>query len=306
MSTDGLIAVTGATGGLGGRVARRLAGRGVAQRLVVRDAARAPRLDRAELAEATYGDGEAMRRALDGVATLLLVSASEDRERVKLHTTAVDAAVAAGVGRVVYTSFFGAAPDCTFTFGRDHWHTEEALKASGLRSTFLRDNLYIDFLPLMAGADGVIRGPAGDGRVAAAARDDIADAAVAVLLGDAGDPAGGDPAARDARGYDMTGPEALTLAEVAEELSRFAGRPVTYQEETLEEAYASRASYGAPGWEVDGWVSTYTAIGNGDLERVSGDLEALAGHPPMRLAEFLRGNPDSYRHLAGPPGPHAA
>jgi uncharacterized protein YbjT (DUF2867 family) len=298
MSTDGLIAVTGATGGLGGRIARRLAGRGVAQRLVVRDAARAPELDRAELAEATYGDGEAMRRALDGVTTLLLVSASEDRERVKLHTTAVEAAVAAGVGRVVYTSFFGAAPDCTFTFGRDHWHTEAALKASGVRWTFLRDNLYIDFLPLMAGADGVIRGPGGNGRAAVVARDDIADAAVAVLLDDTG--------RHDGRGYDMTGSEALTLAEVAEELSRVAGRPITYQEETLEEAYASRASYGAPDWEVDGWVSTYTAIANGDLERVSGDLAALAGHPPMRLADFLRGNPDSYRHLAGPPGPHAA
>src|SRR5215213_7050237 len=212
MPTDGLIAVTGATGGLGGRVARRLAGRGVGQRLVVRDAARAPELDGAEVAEATYGDGEAMRRALDGVATLLLVSASEAADRVRLHTTAVDAAVAAGVGRVVYTSFFGAAPDCTFTFGRDHWHTEEALRASGLRSTFLRDNLYIDFLPLMAGPDGVIRGPAGDGRLAAVARDDIADVAVAVLLGD--------PGRHDGRGYDMTGPEALTLAEVAAALSR--------------------------------------------------------------------------------------
>jgi NAD(P)H dehydrogenase (quinone) len=298
MSADGVVAVTGATGGLGGRVARRLAGRGVAQRLVVRDAARAPQLDGAEVAVATYGDGEAMRRALDGVATLLLVSASEDRERVKLHTTAVDAAVAAGVGRVVYTSFFGAAPDCTFTFGRDHWHTEEALRASGLRSTFLRDNLYIDFLPLMAGPDGVIRGPAGDGRLAAVARDDIADVAVAVLLDESD--------RHDGRGYDMTGPEALTLAEVAEELSRFVGRTITYQEETIEEAYASRASYGAPDWEVDGWVSTYTAIANGDLERVSGDLAALAGHPPMRLDEFLRDNPDSYRHLAGPPGPHTA
>jgi len=301
MSTDGLVAVTGATGGLGGRVARRLAGRGVGQRLIVRDAARAPELNGAEAVVATYGDTEAMRRALDGVATLLLVSASEDRERVNLHTSAVDAAVAAGVERVVYTSFYGAAPDCTFTFGRDHWHTEEALKASGLRSTFLRDNLYIDFLPLLAGADGVIRGPAGDGRVAAVARDDIADAAVAVLLGD-----GGDPARHDGRGYDMTGPEALTLAEIAEELSRVAGRPISYQEETVEEAYASRASYGAPDWEVDGWVSTYTAIANGDLEQVSGDLEALAGHPPMRLADFLAANPDSYRHLSGPPGPHAA
>ena len=110
---------------------------------------------------------------------------------------------------MVYTSFFGAAPDCTFTFGRDHWHTEELIRGSGLRHTFLRDNLHIDFLPLMVGADGVIRGPAGDGRVAAA-RDDIADVAV---LGDAGD-------GHDGRTYDMTGPEALTMAEAAEELSR--------------------------------------------------------------------------------------
>src|SRR5215211_1820979 len=245
MPTDGLVAVTGATGGLGGRVARRLAGRGVGQRLVVRDAARTPELDGAEAVVATYGDTEAMRRALDGVATLLLVSASEDRERVKLHTSAVDAAVAAGVERVVYTSFYGAAPDCTFTFGRDHWHTEEALKASGLRHTFLRDNLYIDFLPLLAGADGAIRGPAADGRVAAVARDDIADAAVAVLL-EAGD-------GHDGRTYDLTGPEALTMDEAAEELSRAAGRTITYHAETLEEAYASRASYGAPDWQVDGW-----------------------------------------------------
>jgi uncharacterized protein YbjT (DUF2867 family) len=124
--------------------------------------------------------------------------------------------------------------------------------------------------------------------VAAVARDDIADVATAVLLG------GG----HEGRSYDLTGPQALTLAEAAEELSRAAGRPIHYQAETLEEAYASRASFGAPGWEVDGWVTTYVAIANGDLEQVSGDVAAVAGHPPVRLAEFLRSNPESYRHLA--------
>jgi NAD(P)H dehydrogenase (quinone) len=297
MSTAATIAVTGATGGLGGRVARRLAGRGVAQRLVARDPGRAPELAGAEVVTGSYDDPEGLRRAFDGTRTLFMVSGSEAPDRRRLHANVVDAAVAAGVERVVYTSFFGAAPDCTFTFGRDHWHAEEHIKASGLRYTFLRDNLYIDFLPLMAGPDGVIRGPAADGRAALVARDDIADVAVAVLLGDGG---------HDGRGYDMTGPEALTLAEAAEELSRAAGRPIRYQPETLEEAYASRASYGAPDWEVDGWVTTYVAIANGDLERVSGDVAAVAGHPPMRLAEFLRDNPDSYRHLVGPPGPHAA
>jgi NAD(P)H dehydrogenase (quinone) len=202
----------------------------------------------------------------------------------------VGAATDAGVERVVYTSFFGAAPDCSFTFGRDHWHTEELIKGSGLRFTMLRDNLYLDFLPLMVGADGVIRGPAADGRVAAVARDDIADVAAAVLLADGH--------RHDGRSYDLTGPEALTMAEVAQRLSELAGRTISYHPETLEEAYASRASYGAPDWEVDGWVTTYVAIANGELEAVSGDVAAVAGHPPMGLDDFLRRNPDSLRRLS--------
>ena len=289
MTGRDVIAVTGATGGLGGRVARRLADRGVRQRLVVRDPGRAPELAGAEVATGGYDDPEALRRAFGGARALLMVSASEDPDRLSLHANVVDAAVDAGVGRVVYTSFLGAAPDCTFTFGRDHWHTEELIRASGLRHTFLRDNLYIDFLPLMVGADGEIRGPAGDGRAAAVTRDDIADVAATVLLDETG--------AHDGRTCDMTGPEAFTLAEAAEELSRAAGRPISYHPETIEEAYASRASYGAPDWEVAGWVTTYVAIANGDLDAVSGDVAAVAGHPPASLAEFLRRNPDTLARL---------
>jgi NAD(P)H dehydrogenase (quinone) len=286
--------VTGVTGGLGGRVARRLADRGVRQRVVARDPGRVPELPGAEVAVGSYDDREGLRRAFEGAHTLFMVSASEDPDRMRLHGNVVGAATDAGVGRVVYTSFYGAGPACTFTFGRDHWHTEELIRGSGLRHTFLRDNLYIDFLPLMVGGDGVIRGPAGDGRVAAVARDDIADVAVAVLLDDGG--------GHDGRAYDMTGPEALTMAEAADELSRAAGRTVTYHAETLEEAYASRAHYGAPDWEVAGWVTTYAAIANGDLGTVSGDVAAVAGHPPVGLREFLRRNPDSYRRLAEPAG----
>jgi NAD(P)H dehydrogenase (quinone) len=289
MAGAGVIAVTGATGGLGGRVARRLAERGARQRLVARDPARAPALAGAEVAIGSYDDRDGLRRAFEGAQALFMVSASEDPDRMRLHTNVVEAAADAGVERVVYTSFFGAARDCTFTFGRDHWHTEELIRGSGLRHTFLRDNLYIDFLPLLAGADGVIRGPAGDGRVAAVTRDDIADVAVAVLLDDSDRHHG--------RTWDMTGPEAFTMAEAAEALSRVTGRAIAYHAETLEEAYASRAHYGAPDWEVAGWVTTYAAIANGDLEAVSGDVAAVAGHPPMSLAEFLRRNPDSYRQL---------
>ena len=105
-AAGGLIAVTGATGAVGGRVARLLAERGVAQRLVVRDPARAPRAAGAEVRAAPgYGDGDAMRAALEGAQTLFLVPAEESTERVEQHRTAVDAALAAGVGRIVYLSF---------------------------------------------------------------------------------------------------------------------------------------------------------------------------------------------------------
>jgi NAD(P)H dehydrogenase (quinone) len=162
------IAVTGATGELGGRVARRLAAAGVDQILVVSDEARAPRLPGATVAVAAYGE-PGFGAALAGIETLFLVSATESADRQGLHTAAVDDAVAAGVSRIVYVSFLGAAPDATFTFARDHWHTEERIQAAGVAFTFLRDSLYLDMFPLFVGEDGVIRGPAGDGRVAAVA-----------------------------------------------------------------------------------------------------------------------------------------
>ena len=107
------IAVTGATGRLGGRVARRLAAAGVPQRLVVRDPSRVPRLDRAVVTRASYGDGEALRRALRHIHTVLMVSAAESTERLEQHRVFVDAAASAGVKHLVYTSFLRASPGAT-------------------------------------------------------------------------------------------------------------------------------------------------------------------------------------------------
>jgi len=267
--------VTGATGRLGGRVARRLGGN---MRLLVRDPSRAPEIAGASVAVAEYADGDAVRRALTGAGTVLMVSGAETPDRVAQHRSFVDAAVAAGVRHLVYTSFVGAAPDSTFTLARDHWATEEYLRASGLAVTFLRDNLYADFLPMMVGEDGVIRGPAGDGRAALVAQDDIADAAVAVLR---------DPAAHAGRTYDLTGPEDLTLAEAAATITAVTGREVRYHAETVAEAYASRARYRAPAWQVDAWVSTYTAIAAGELAGVSDAVPTLTGHPATSAVDLL-------------------
>ncbi|HEY2637251.1 MAG TPA: NAD(P)H-binding protein, partial [Solirubrobacteraceae bacterium] len=170
--TPSPIAVTGATGGIGSRVARRLADRGVAQRLVVRDPSRLPDLPGAEVATfGGYDDPDGLTEALRGAEVALIVSATEDADRMSQHRAAVDAAVRAGVGRIVYTSFVNASPDATFTFVRDHFHTEEHIRAAGVDHTFLRDSVYLDFIPLLAGPDGAIRGPAGAGRLAPVARD---------------------------------------------------------------------------------------------------------------------------------------
>jgi len=272
------LAVTGATGWLGGLVAQELSTRGVPQRLLVRDLSRAPDLADAAAVPCTYADRLASTEALRGVDTLFMVSASENVERVQEHRAFVDAAATAGVAHLVYISFAGAAPDATFTLARDHFATEEHIRASGMAWTFLRDNLYLEFLERMADEDGVIRGPAGDGRAAVVSHADIARAAVAVLL---------DPEAHVGRTYTLTGPEALTLAEAAAIATEVTGRQLTFHDETVDEAYGSRAAYGAPGWQVDAWVSTYTAIREGELSEVTDDVERLTGRRPQSLREYL-------------------
>lgn len=274
-----MIGVTGATGHVGGLVAGLISDRGVEQCLLVRDRSRAPHLAGARVRVVSYDDGPAAKRAMTALDTVLMVSAPEDPQRVEKHRTFVDAAARAGVQHLVYISFVGAAPDATFTLARDHGATEAHISASGMTYTFLRDNLYSDFFPEMVGSDGVIRGPAAGGRVAAVAQRDIAEAAAAILQ---------QPDAHRNRTYELTGPEALTLQQVAAVLSDMRGEQVTYQPETIEAAYESRRQYGAPDWQLDAWVSTYTAIATGDLERVSDAVEAITGHPATPLREVLR------------------
>ncbi len=274
-----MIAITGSTGAVGGRVARALADDFRNDlRLVVRDASRAPGYD-TDVRVCEYADPGAAVEALRGVDTLFMVSASEAVDRRDQHRTFIRAAADAGVGHIVYTSFAGAAPDATFTLGRDHWDAEQAIGETGMTYTFLRDNFYADLLPYFADQAGVMRGPAGDGRVAAVARADVADVAAAVLRS---------PHDHADATYLLTGPEALTLSEVAERAGRVLGRELRFEDETVEEAYASRkAAYGAEDWQLDAWVSTYTAILDGSVAEVSGDVERVSGHPARTLEEAL-------------------
>jgi uncharacterized protein YbjT (DUF2867 family) len=288
VACGGVIAVTGATGLLGGRVASLLSERGERIRLIVRDPARAPALPGAEMGVAAgYHDLEEMVEALRGAETMFLVSGRESPTRLEEHKSAVDAAARAGVGRIVYTSFANATPDTTFVLGRQHFYTEEHIRASGLDFTFLRDNFYLDFVPFFANTDGVIPAPAGDGAAAFVARDDIADVAAAVLT----------EAGHSAQTYGLTGGEALTLDRAAAILGEAIGREIVYKPETVEEAYESRAQFGAPDWEVEGWVTSYLAIAAGEMSEVTDWVERLSGHPPTALPELLARHPDTWSHL---------
>lgn len=276
------IAVTGSTGAIGGLVARRLAAQPPGDpdlRLLVRDPARAPGLG-ADVRVCDYADGPACRAALRGVDTLFMVSAAEARNRREQHRTFIRAAAEAGVGHVVYTSFSGAHPEATFTLGRDHFDAEQALAETGMATTLLRDSFYLDVLPLFADEHGVIRGPAGSGRVAAVARTDVADVADEVLR---------TPADHDGAVYALTGPEALSLNDVAARASLVLGRELAYVQETVPEAYASRrAGYPeAEDYLLDAWVSTYTAIADGSCAEVTDDVRRVTGREPRRLEDVL-------------------
>jgi NAD(P)H dehydrogenase (quinone) len=314
-----MLAVTGVTGEVGGRIAARLAKLGLTQRLIVRDPSRAPSLPGAEVWQvSSYGDAVAMGRALAGVETLFLVSA-QDRmgfirrcaeegvplptyDRVQEHTAAVAAAAAVGVKRIVYLSFISAAPDATFILGRDHFHTEEYIRSTGVPFTFLRQSLYMDKAPLHVSADGVMRGPAGEGRSSWVARDDVADVAVAAMTGNG----------HEGCTYDVTGPEALTLAETAELLSAVTGRKITYQAQTphetrtlrnasrLDEWEANRQAmtgHGITDHELEVWISHYMQMATCEAAIVSDTVPRLTGHKAISLAEYLDKYPESYRHL---------
>jgi NAD(P)H dehydrogenase (quinone) len=316
MSGDRMgIAVTGATGEVGRRVAEGLAARGLSQRLIVRDPARAPRLPGAEVvAVSGYSDAPAMRRALSRVDTLFLVSAHDIMgirhralmsgqpvpayDRVSEHIAAVAAATAAGVQRIVYLSFVNPAADGTFILGREHFHTEEFIRSTGLAFTFLRQNMYMDKVPQHVASSDVIRAPAGVGRVAWVSRADVADAAVGVLSG------GG----HDGRTYDITGPEALTMAETAERLAAALGRPIRYEAQTPEEARTlrntsrmedmdaarrERTGLGLLDEELEIWISHYMQIAEGDVGTVSDAVPVLCGRPAESLSNYLA------KHAAG-------
>jgi NAD(P)H dehydrogenase (quinone) len=280
--------ITGASGLVGRRVAELLAERRQPLRLLARDPSRAPHLPGAEVVTGDYADPTSLRAACSGVTTAFVVSGyGPPGERAALHANVFRAAAAAGVAHLVYLSFQGASPTSRFSLARDHHESEQALAETGVRATVLRDNVYLDLIPEMFGQDGVLRGPGGEGAVAFVAREDVAHVVAAVLTGEAGED----------RVLDVTGPEALTLREVAERLSAVSGLDLRYEDEPLDRGRAWRGELGVPEWQVEAWLGTYLAIAAGELASTSDTVRRLTGRDPIDLEAFVLEHPQALAHL---------
>ncbi|WP_163275441.1 SDR family oxidoreductase [Cellulomonas iranensis] len=277
------VVVTGATGHLG-----RLAVEGLLAAGVTDVVAGARGTDRvadlvargARAAEVDYDRPETLAAAFAGADTVVLVSGSEVGRRVPQHQAVADAAVAAGVRRVVYTS----APHADATelvLAPEHKATEELLAASGLVTTILRNNWYTEnYVQSLqqAAATGEIVGSVGQGRVASASRQDFADAIVAVVTGEG----------HDGQVYELAGDVAWTHDELAAAASQVLGRDVVYRDVTPDEQRAGLLAAGLDEGTAGFVVALDQNIAAGTLADTDGTLRRLIGRPTTPLVDGLR------------------
>ncbi|MFK0401948.1 SDR family oxidoreductase [Microbacterium sp. NPDC090225] len=279
------ILVTGATGQLGRLVIDSLLERGAEPSSIVagvRDLAKASDISAQGVRTAVvdYDQPATIAAALEGVDSVLLISGSEVGRRTAQHQAVIDAAKAAGVSKLVYTSA-PKAPTSNLVLAPEHKATEELIAVSGIPSVILRNNWYTEnYAANIAQArdTGVVAASVGDGRVASASRKDFADAAAVVLLEDG----------HLGQAYELGGDVAGTYDDLAAAIAAVIGSPVEYRALTAEEHAAALESAGLDAGTI-GFVTALDAgIRDGALADTDGTLARLIGRPTTPLVEGLR------------------
>ncbi|GAA4954757.1 quinone oxidoreductase [Streptomyces caelestis] len=276
------IVVTGATGHLGRHVVEQLLEKVPAEQItaVVRSAEKAAGLAGrgVRIAVADYNAPETFDGLFAAGDKVLLISGNEfDKGRVGQHRTVIDAAKAAGVALLAYTSAPGTL---TAALADDHRGTEEALLGSGVPYVLLRNGWYHEnytenLAPVLE--HSAVVAAAGEGRISSASRADYAAAAVAVLTGEG----------HENTVYELGGDEAWSFAEYAAELSRQTGEEIVYSPVTTEALAGILAGAGVPGPMAAVLAGVDASIEKGELVVDSGDLSRLAGRPTTPLAEAV-------------------
>jgi NAD(P)H dehydrogenase (quinone) len=278
------IVVIGATGNFGGRAVDALIRRGVEPAEIVAAGRKPDRL--AELAARGLGtaavdldDPATLGTVFDGAQKVLLVSVNGNERRVAQHRNAIDAAKAAGVELIAYTSWTHA-DSSSMQVAVDHKATEQALQDSGVSAAVLRCPPYLEsrtrWIPSWRKA-GQIVGAAGDGRVSAAARADLAEAAAAVLT----------TTGHEGAVYELGGDDPFTMSEFAAELSRQTSETIPYVNLSLDDFKASLVDAGWPEAVVTNLADADSAVAAGELLIDAGALRSLVGRPLTSLSEAI-------------------
>lgn len=278
-----MIAITGATGQLGRLVIETLLSRVPAAGIValVRDPSKAADLAARGVAvrAADYRDPASLRAALTGVSQLLLISGNEIGQRLPQHRNVIEAALAAKVGRLLYTSLL-RADTSTLSLADEHLATEKLIAASGIPHVILRhgwytENYTVSIKPALG--LGAFYGSAGSGRVSSATRRDFAEADVAALL---------DKTLVNVT-LELAGDQAYTLAELAAEVSRQTGKPLPYVD-IPEAAYRDALlKAGLPEGLATLLAHSDTEVAKGSLYAEGKQLSRLLGRPTTPLSKAV-------------------
>jgi uncharacterized protein YbjT (DUF2867 family) len=241
-----------------------------------------------QLAPGDFSDPVSVRAALKG-ADRVFLSGADGPHRVGYETDLIDAAAAAGVERIVKLSGIGSAPDSSVPFWAWHGQIEQHLLHSNVPAVLLRANFYMS--NLFHGAeqiarDGQLAAPAGTARIGMLDPRDVGACAAAALTEEG----------HDGRTYVLTGPRTITFADVARELSRIAGREVTYLDLPDEVAVGGVVQTGLPEPVARAIVAVLGALRAGAGDRVTDTVQTLTGRPPADIADFL----ERHAYLFGP------
>lgn len=279
-----MIAITGATGQLGQLAVAALQKTVPASQIVaiVRNPAKADALAQQGVVvrQADYGDEAALTRALEGVEKLLLISSSEVGQRTAQHRNVINAAKAAGVSFIAYTSLLHADTS-PLGLAAEHIETEKLLAASGISYALLRNGWYSENYLASAPpalAHGVFIGAAGDGKIASATREDYAAAAAKVVSEDG----------HAGKVYELAGDQAWTLSELAAELSAQSGKNVVYQNLSEADYAAALRGIGLPDAFASLLANSDTGASKGGLFDDSHTLSKLIGRPTTPIAASIK------------------
>ena len=275
------IAITGATGQLGRLVINKLKEKMWSTEIaaLVRSPENASDLGVGGVRKADYDRSETLDTALAGVDTLLLISSSEVGKRAAQHRNVIEAAKKAGVKHVIYTSLLHADTS-PLDLAEEHRATETDLKASGIPFTILRNGWYTEnYTGSIPGAlaGGAFLGSAGEGKISSAAREDFAEAAVAVLTG----------SGHEGKTYELAGDEAYTLSDLAAEISSQTGKGIIYENLSEADYAAALTGFGLPqplAQAIAGWDASAARDALFDDSR---QLSDLIGRPTTPLSKAV-------------------